>query len=309
VVRHNALTDPGAEIPGTMLGPDVETNVLRHGSVSIDLLRAMLWVSLCLSSVVQAAIDDRRWCETQTARFTLVSDLKPERLQPIADDLLRFHAVAELLVPQDTSKQLPPLTIFAFKSARLLRSTFNVQSVSGLSLASHDGFTLVYGPRYGKRSLSSMTAFHEYSHYLMLSRPALKYPLWYGEGLASLLSTMEFPDLNTARVGIVPPVRLRNATRDYLDFAALADRLGTDRAAAVALDIDNYYEDQQGAGGRRIATQVARQLADPRPDDLSEIDLRAYRRLEPRWQAWEAVADICRMVAVRMLDRLVEEPS
>ncbi|TDJ40698.1 MAG: tetratricopeptide repeat protein [Gammaproteobacteria bacterium] len=215
VVRHNALTDPGAEIPGTMLGPDVETNVLRHGSVSIDLLRAMLWVSLCLSSVVQAAIDDRRWCETQTARFTLVSDLKPERLQPIADDLLRFHAVAELLVPQDTSKQLPPLTIFAFKSARLLRSTFNVQSVSGLSLASHDGFTLVYGPRYGKRSLSSMTAFHEYSHYLMLSRPVLKYPLWYGEGLASLLSTMEFPDLNTARVGIVPPVRLRNATRDY----------------------------------------------------------------------------------------------
>lgn len=103
MVRHNALTDPGAEIPGTMLGPDVETNVLRHGSVSIDLLRAMLWVSLCLSSVVQAAIDDRRWCETQTARFTLVSDLKPERLQPIADDLLRFHAVAELLVPQDTS--------------------------------------------------------------------------------------------------------------------------------------------------------------------------------------------------------------
>ncbi|MEE8301455.1 MAG: hypothetical protein V3S24_03360, partial [Candidatus Tectomicrobia bacterium] len=84
-------------------------------------------MSLCLSSVVQAAIDDRRWCETQTARFTLVSDLKPERLQPIADDLLRFHAVAELLVPQDTSMQLPPLTIFAFKSARLLRRTFNVQ--------------------------------------------------------------------------------------------------------------------------------------------------------------------------------------
>ncbi len=102
---------------------------------------------------------------------------------------------------------------------------------------------------------------------------------------------------------------IRNATRDYLDFAALADRLGTDRAAAVALDIDNYYEDQQGAGGRRIATQVARQLADPRPDDLSEIDLRAYRRLEPRWQAWEAVADTCRMVAVRMLDRIVGEPS
>jgi len=102
---------------------------------------------------------------------------------------------------------------------------------------------------------------------------------------------------------------VRNATRDYLDFAALADRLGTDRAAAVALAMDEYYEDQQGAGGRRISTQVARQLADPQPGDLSEIDLRVYRRLEPRWQTWEAVADTCRMVAVRMLDRFVEEPS
>ena len=102
---------------------------------------------------------------------------------------------------------------------------------------------------------------------------------------------------------------IRNATRDYLDFAALADRLGTDHAASVAVGIDNYYEDQQGAGGRRIATQVARQLTDPRPDDLSEIDLSAYRRLEPRWQAWDAVADTCRMVAVRMLDRIVDEPS
>ena len=102
---------------------------------------------------------------------------------------------------------------------------------------------------------------------------------------------------------------IRNATRDYLDFAALADRLGTDHAASVVAGMDEYYEDQQGAGGRRIATQVARQLADPRPDDLSEIDLQAYRRLEPRWQAWEVVADTCRMVAVHMLDRIVEEPS
>jgi len=102
---------------------------------------------------------------------------------------------------------------------------------------------------------------------------------------------------------------IRNATRDYLDFAALADRLGTDLAAAVGVGIDNYYEDQQGTGGRRIATQVARQLADPRPNDLSEVDLRAYRRIEPRWQAWEAVADTCRMVAVRMLDRIVDEAS
>jgi hypothetical protein len=100
---------------------------------------------------------------------------------------------------------------------------------------------------------------------------------------------------------------IRNATRDYLDFAALADRLGEEEAATVVATMDDYYTDQLGPGGRRIATQVSKQLAEPRPDDLSEVDLSSYRELERRWQNWGAVVDTCRRVAVRVLDRLVEE--
>lgn len=97
---------------------------------------------------------------------------------------------------------------------------------------------------------------------------------------------------------------MRNATRDYLDFAALADRLGEHEAAAVVGTMDEYYADQLGPGGRRVATQVARQLAEPLPDDLSDVDLASYRKLDRRWQSWEAVRDACRKVAVRVLDRL-----
>ncbi|MGH9168083.1 MAG: hypothetical protein ACRD02_09690 [Acidimicrobiia bacterium] len=99
---------------------------------------------------------------------------------------------------------------------------------------------------------------------------------------------------------------IRNATRDYLDFVALADRMGEDGAAAVVLSLDSYYADQIGPGGRRVATQVAKQLAEPRPGDLSEVDLRFYRKLDPRWQAWEAVAAACRRVAVRVLEGVIE---
>jgi predicted nucleotidyltransferase component of viral defense system len=93
----------------------------------------------------------------------------------------------------------------------------------------------------------------------------------------------------------------RNATRDYLDVVALADRLGTDASAAVALSLDDYYDDQQGAGGRRIATQLARQLAEPAPYDLSDVDLGTYRELEERWREWGAVAGACRALATAML--------
>jgi hypothetical protein len=98
----------------------------------------------------------------------------------------------------------------------------------------------------------------------------------------------------------------RNATRDYLDLVALVERLGAD-AAKVLVGLDEWYADQIGPGGERVATQLARQLAAPKPYDLSDVDLRRYRRLEPRWQDWTAVADACRAMAVAMLDRVAEE--
>ncbi|HVS16117.1 MAG TPA: hypothetical protein VMV46_19540 [Thermoanaerobaculia bacterium] len=102
---------------------------------------------------------------------------------------------------------------------------------------------------------------------------------------------------------------IRNATRDYLDFVALAERLGPEAAAGAVLSMDEYYADQRGPGGRRVATQVAKQLAEPRPDDLAEIDLRFYRRLDRRWQDWGAVADACRCIAVRVLEKAVGEEA
>lgn len=49
----------------------------------------------------------------------------------------------------------------------------------------------------------------------------------------------------------------RNATRDYLDLVALAERLGSD-AAPVLVELDGWYADQIGPGGARVATQLAK---------------------------------------------------
>lgn len=99
----------------------------------------------------------------------------------------------------------------------------------------------------------------------------------------------------------------RNTTRDYLDVVALSDRVGAEAAATIALGLDEYYEDQQGAGGRRISTQLARQLAEPAPYDLSEVDLRTYRRLDERWRDWDAVLSACTSLAAGMLTALAGE--
>lgn len=93
----------------------------------------------------------------------------------------------------------------------------------------------------------------------------------------------------------------RNATRDYIDFVALTRRLGSESASVVAR-MDEYYADQMGAGEGRVATQLAKQLADPAPYDLSEVDLQHYRQLDQRWRDWSAVIGAARGVAIGVLD-------
>jgi len=93
----------------------------------------------------------------------------------------------------------------------------------------------------------------------------------------------------------------RNQTRDYLDLAALSEHMGPDNAAKVLAGIDDYYADQQeDVDG--VASQLIRQLADPQPADRSVIDqLGSYRRLRQRWTDWNAVTDVLRDVAARMM--------
>ena len=93
----------------------------------------------------------------------------------------------------------------------------------------------------------------------------------------------------------------RNQTRDYLDLAALSDHIGVDRAAEVLSDIDAFYADQND-DGEGVASQVVRQLSEPRPADGSTIDqLSSYRRLQKRWSDWSVVADVLGSVAQRMI--------
>lgn len=91
----------------------------------------------------------------------------------------------------------------------------------------------------------------------------------------------------------------RNQVRDYLDVAGLSSRYGTGPSAAILSNIDDYYDST--ADGERVASQVARQLAQPRPKDSRvTASLSSYKNLHPRWQNWASVLEQVRTVAREM---------
>lgn len=93
----------------------------------------------------------------------------------------------------------------------------------------------------------------------------------------------------------------RNQVRDYLDVAGLADNYGSQWSGEVLAHIDDYYSDQHRAGDG-VATQLAKQLTDPRPQDSSTVgELATYRGLDPKWYDWKSVRQVCAAIAIEMV--------
>lgn len=94
----------------------------------------------------------------------------------------------------------------------------------------------------------------------------------------------------------------RNATRDYLDFVALADHMGDEKVVEALYSFDRLYPQPSGESALQ---QLQIQLANPMPYDLEELNLAEYKNLAPRWHDWQAVKAVCVHVAILIFDRIV----
>lgn len=98
----------------------------------------------------------------------------------------------------------------------------------------------------------------------------------------------------------------RNATRDYLDIAALSHRLGLHKSAATLERMSELYAEFAGEGGDMLSTSIVR-LSNPEPYDLTQVDLSEYRGIVAPWNDWESVVRQCRSLALALLDSAPEK--
>ncbi len=92
----------------------------------------------------------------------------------------------------------------------------------------------------------------------------------------------------------------RNAARDYLDFAAIAQWLGPEKTIEAMSRFDDLYRQDNGESP---LMQLQVQLSNPMPYDLESDDLSEYRHLAEEWRSWRQVADTCKRIAVTLFDQ------
>jgi hypothetical protein len=97
----------------------------------------------------------------------------------------------------------------------------------------------------------------------------------------------------------------RNATRDYLDLAALATHIGLEAASRALWPLDELYPQRNGDPWA-VRTQLVMQLAVPPPYDLDEVDLAEYKGVQPPFDRWESVVSVCGLLSDQLLNWCVQ---
>jgi predicted nucleotidyltransferase component of viral defense system len=97
----------------------------------------------------------------------------------------------------------------------------------------------------------------------------------------------------------------RNATRDYLDFVALAHHMGDQKVAQALLSFDKLYRQDNGESALQ---QLQVQLANTVPYDLNDVlpELPEYKNLAPQWHDWDKVRAACAHISTVIFDRVCD---
>ena len=96
----------------------------------------------------------------------------------------------------------------------------------------------------------------------------------------------------------------RNATRDYIDFAALAKHVGIKEATEVLSAFNDFYSDLIRGSQASPIVQLIRQLAEPKPGDFDQIDLSLYKGIQTPFDSWKFIQKMCEEISVELGDRV-----
>ncbi len=169
----------------------------------IDHWRAatLLLVLVALAGCRSGAVNDYAWHEVQSEHFTVITnEAAPDAIE-LAQKLERFRAIVLHVSGATIGPESVPTKIFLFSDWASFFEYTGGPHVLGFTWPTLRANYIVIGPGVYHTS-QERVIYHEYVHYLLRKHRA-KFPGWYDEGLAEMLSNIQ-TDSGDVVIGNVP---------------------------------------------------------------------------------------------------------
>lgn len=252
------------------------------------LLLCCLWIACTTPLPDVSDVDLEGWLLLRSPHFELLGDLSREQMERFAGDLAIFVAVVEKLANTSASDARVPVRIHLLggRAADLL-IPYGIGGYMSPRLDGYYGAVRVVGHTPAGRE----TLLHEYAHFLLRKGRALRYPTWYDEGFAEVVSTTRTRS-GLVTVGTPAMGRLRDLpAREDLDLRTIF----APRRRSEILDAAAFYATSWAATHYLVTTPGGRKA------------MQRFVQLQVRGLGWQEAYASAFPVRIEELSRRVAD--
>ncbi len=172
----------------------------------VGLLSATLL--LAASGCASTAALEAKWIEVSSPNFSVFATLDEKKARALLEDLELFRAALLVVTKLRNTTPRVPTEIYAFESTNDYAPFRPGRNVVGYFAPGLRGnwVTLDAGEN---GVLARAILYHEYTHFLVRNEGRGHYPIWFDEGYAEVLGSVDVLGA-MVRIGAVPPHRLQS---------------------------------------------------------------------------------------------------
>jgi tetratricopeptide (TPR) repeat protein len=162
---------------------------------------------LLLTGGPAANAKERQWIELQSRSFLVISNEEQEQAIALLRDLELFRSVVLKITNTQVYEARVPTIIYLFRDRGSYAPFRPRRNVAGYIIATpHGNYVAIDG---GSKALETREIIHhEYIHFIVRNAGGFHYPIWYDEGFAEFLSTVEV-DGDQVVIGKIPTLRAK----------------------------------------------------------------------------------------------------
>jgi tetratricopeptide (TPR) repeat protein len=170
------------------------------------ILLACLALTACVTPIHQA-----NWTIVKSPNFEIMSTMTNEATVELAENLGRFRALIFAVTTAPRTPAPVPTRILAFQKVSDFTPFSPLRQAAGFFSPSVRANNVALAD-YARGLDATTVIYHEYVHFVLQNGTSVTYPVWYDEGFAEVLSTVQTHE-GKLIVGAVPPARIPSLER------------------------------------------------------------------------------------------------